>query len=180
MRDRAEYSHHESAQAPFSALRSTGLRPSKTAPQRPATAMAERGRGQRRGRGGRVRRTPRGQSQRSHTLIDQSREEAGIDDEVAKLGVKGSGRFCGDRLISPTGAIVGAKGSPAAPQRLRTSTHMLSFQPKARLFLAILRAGVGDVVAPGTARRAARTSRPSSIFAVLEGALDENRNYAEP
>ena len=32
-------------------------------------------------------------------------------------------------------AIVGAKGPPAAPQRTRPSTHMLSFQPKASPFL---------------------------------------------
>src|ERR1700735_284698 len=40
---------------------------------------------------------PRG---RSHAFVNQPGEKAGVDDEIAKLGIKGSGRFCRDRLVS--------------------------------------------------------------------------------
>ena len=53
---------------------------------------------------------------RSNTLVDQPGEEAGIDDEVAELGIEGRGRLGRDRLVARSSLLL-ERGDVVADRR---------------------------------------------------------------
>ena len=61
--------------------------------------------------------TSSGRPPRSHALVDQPGEEAGIDDETAELGVKGSGRLGRDRFIPRHAFLFERRDILAGPRR---------------------------------------------------------------